>query len=297
VLEYAKAVLSGNAKELQFGFYPVLFNYKAGVLISKETGDYTGASLRNTLIGSFILFLILIQLYKPIFDTKRDRLARYIRGTSVTFSGVLVLLSVSRSNILVLGLSLALAGIIFLLRTRRILSVRKMVMGLAGVLLLSIALVQIGNYLEGGAKVIGERLAELTDNPRIEMYAIALEKIEVSPLLGYGAGTEIPKFEHQVHNLFLAAWFEGGLLTLVCALLFYFTILIYWIRTIIRVITQPRTWRLPISVHWVLVLPILPLFRAQVSGQGGNFTLIEWTCLAFFFGYLAANKRSGMVYR
>ena len=61
------------------------------------------------------------------------------------------------------------------------------------------------------------------------------------------------------------------------------------IRHVWMVLNRPSSWVLPIEPEWVAVLPILPLFRAQVSG-GGAFTLIEWSCLAFFFGLTARNR-------
>ena len=149
------------------------------------------------------------------------------------------------------------------------------------------ALVVSGNFLldaiEGMLMIGAQRFSNIEEEPRLVMYADALRQINLHPLLGLGLGAELDRFGHRVHNLFLAAWYEGGLILFFASLAMYFSL----IRSIWKCgraaykLDPSVQDRLLLRAGGILALAILPLFRPLVSGDGGAFTLVEWFCIAF----------------
>ena len=60
----------------------------------------------------------------------------------------------------------------------------------------------------------------------------------------------------------------------------------------VRIVRESDFWKLDVAPEWVAVLPVLPMFRVQLSGSG-SFTLVEWFCLAVFFGLWVRNTWAG----
>jgi O-antigen ligase len=124
------------------------------------------------------------------------------------------------------------------------------------------------------------------------MFEQAVLLIEEQPVRGAGLGTEVhisSGKEHRVHNVFLSSWLEMGILGLLTSLAYYLALLTAWGTFIARIVLSPSRWRLRAQPEWVAVLPVLPMMRVLLSGSGA-FTLVEWFCLALFFGLLAKNE-------
>jgi hypothetical protein len=123
---------------------------------------------------------------------------------------------------------------------------------------------------------------------RLNQYRWAFSLIDRSIILGNGyipTATGIP-----IHNLFLSSWAYTGLAGFLLVLVFYFGILAAWIRFLYLLAARRGYWLLELRPEWVAVLPILPLFRMWLSGDGGHLAFGEWIALAVFFGLIARNE-------
>jgi len=140
-------------------------------------------------------------------------------------------------------------------------------------------------YLDfsGVSQIIDERFGSFGEDGRVSMYDIALTLINDRPVLGYGSGY----FHdygghkmHQVHNLFLGAWIQGGLICLLLAISYQGFLLTLYIKRLGHYIGEP-------SQICLLGILVLPLFRTQISGSGGNFNLPEWICVSIVLALFA----------
>jgi O-antigen ligase len=136
--------------------------------------------------------------------------------------------------------------------------------------------------------LVTERLGDISESGRFDIYTDALNKIEESPIFGSGLGSTITfnDEEVQAHNIFLTAWMSAGILGLAFSLLYYGKIL-YDVYLLWR---RKDAWRLPTPIGWVIAFTMLPIVRVLVSGQG-DFTLVEWFCMAYFYSALYVNSK------
>jgi O-antigen ligase len=291
-IEYLKAIARGDAKALQFEFYGILFNYASGEVVTKENAEFISVSLRNTLMGYFISLIVWIWAIRPASGTSQ-RGSQAVRVVLSTICALLVLLSVSRSNILVLVVAfmLAFTGRAFLENPKAEggWGIRILIFG-SVVVLGSLLVIMVGAAASGFGDLLLDRIMALSRDPRLSQYEASLGYIDRAPFFGYGIGAEVPGFGLQVHNIFLAAWFQSGIVGLAGSLAFYGLIWAAWLQAALCFIRDNQVSS-RLARHWILALPILPLFRSLVGGEGGNFTLIEWACLASFFGLLVAYRR------
>ncbi len=292
--EYVQAGLSANVPALQFTFYPALFNYSDGTVVTRGDDDFVSTSLRNSLVGSFILYGVLLGAYASVRASLFNRAVRWGLWSMIA---LLVALSVSRSNwiagLLIMGV-VGMATLLPVLRRRRV--------SLAGVLAattaLALLIVAVVLSLESWAALLdaaSERLSTLSEDGRLSMYADALRAISSQgAVFGHGVGATIDAsggVPVRVHNFFLALWYEIGLHGLLAGILFYLSIVIVWVRAFWGHVTGSRRWADGVSGAWVLALPVLPLFRSLISGGGGGFSPVEWCCLAFCFAEMARSRR------
>ncbi len=286
-LQITAAIIRGDPKFLQFGIYPVMFKL-AGGKPQGEDAETFGTNLRNTLVGAFFLYILLLNMYRPLWRSVRMQVV----ATVFSLVGVaLIFLSVSRSNILVLAIAFSLVFGIKLLRGWRP-SMMTLVLGLAATAAVFTGLVAAPGFVSGSASIADQRVSEISSNTRIVMLQQVVTPLEEHPVRGSGINSTVSiasGHDSRMHNVFAVAWFEVGLWALVVAILFNAAIVIAWGRQMWRVIAYPDHWVLPVAPHWVAALPVLPLIRAQLSG-GGAFTLVEWSCLALFFGLVARNR-------
>jgi O-antigen ligase len=131
---------------------------------------------------------------------------------------------------------------------------------------------------------------------RVQQYEAAVVKIKEHPLIGNGYFELDGK---PIHNLFLSSWVHAGLAAFVLVLAFYLALLGRWLSILLTVITYPERWVIPIAFEWIAPLPILPLFRVWLSGDGGHLFLGEWLALSAFLGIVLANdlKRRSLARR
>jgi len=228
-------------------------------------------------------------------STPRTRITVASRWGVTVVAGLLILTSLSRSNIAAAGLVFVCSFAISLIlrSTVKTLSNAATFFAILGVFA-AVSLFAI-SAISGVDEIYRERMGFTTfaSDPRIDMFRTATKQIGNRPLLGHGLGSEIQGLYggSRVHNLFLAAWYEAGVFAFCGAVLFWGHILVAWIVNLRNVLRIPHYWQSSTAAPWVLTLPVLPLLRSMLSGEGGNFTLIEWCCLAFFFATLAENRR------
>ena len=138
------------------------------------------------------------------------------------------------------------------------------------------------------ASTMSERFAfeDQSTAERVGQYEAAFKQIGQHPLTGSGYS----EFTGQpIHNLFLSAWVYAGLAAFILVVIFYLALLARWVSILRTFITSPERWVLPIAFEWIAPLPILPLFRVWLAGDGGHLFLGEWVALAAFLGIVLAN--------
>ena len=131
---------------------------------------------------------------------------------------------------------------------------------------------------------------------RLSSYSEAFKVIEQNLVYGVGLGGRID--EKTVHNLFLYAWLQAGVLA-------FLVIFVAWSYLVFRVLEHlwrllvDNTWttRGEITLHaWIAALPIMALMRVWVSG-GGTLNFAAWLSIGVFLGLLARHRRPSPVPR
>ena len=294
LIEYVQAAVSRDLVALQFGFYPKLFNAAAGgETLTRDDANFISTSLRNTLVGAFVLYFFLTNAYRQ----NRRRRGSLRLAASWIFGGlslILVVLSVSRSNWLALALGIAAVSMSAYFKNRRrgASSARRgirlstlliLMSAIAACLLLAVVSAEA---LVSVLDVVAARVSQIGDDPRLAMIRESMKAIGDRPLTGYGIGATLSGSigvvadDMQIHNLFLAAWYEAGYPGFVIAVGFYVVLLVVWAR---HVISGGRGDEAVVRAQiWVSGLPALPLVRMMVGGGGGGLSLIDMTCLAIF---------------
>ncbi len=272
-VEYATAIARADVLKLHHWFYPRLFNCTFdGVCVSTDEGKKT--SLRNMLLGALCIYFVLMAWW-------RERLRGWQRvcaSAGIIAAAFFIVVSVSRSMILVLLLTIVGTTIIRGLQ-RRSLSARH-VMVWASLLVVGATAVFSGQF-GGAASILEERFAAIGRDVRIGQYNNAMTKINEDVFFGNGIGTGIisGSEEMKVHNVLLASWLEAGIMGLVLSFLWYGAIV--WGVT--RLAQTAHSGTRPDISPWIIALPVLPLLRVLVEG-GGRISLVELIALALFFG-------------
>ena len=269
---------------MQFKVFTLLFNFSDGELIGKGDADFQ-APLYGT---RWSVCLLSLPFYFGL--EQKCAIGSFLGNTYATVAvtllcGFFTIASVSRSNILVF----AIAGVVvvmtsILYQSSQSTSKRqsRWFLSLAGFAVLLASGNLLVGFVQGLATIGVERFGNFANEPRWIMYGEALRGIEQSILLGHGLGAEIESFGHRVHNLFLAAWYEGGLVLFLSSVAMYVALM----RTVFVVHQKSIMLRrfgsglLLLAPGGILALSILPLFRPLISGEAGAFTLVEWFCVA-----------------
>ncbi len=289
IIEYYRAISSGNLVQLRYGFYPKVFKYFDNSYGFGAEGLAYSVALINTLIGAFFLFAFSLKSTTKIFVQRDRNLQVAISHGLFWLCFLIVILSTSRSNLAVFIFGLM---VYWYVNKKSFVSVKAMLAVISVLLtaVLIVALMPKENFAT--YQVILERFGGLADDSRWDMFSETIDMIQEKPILGHGVGTTIWSGHKylRVHNLFLGSWLEGGLIALIIAIIFYITLLLIWLRFIFAAINSPNFWVLSIAPACVAALPVLPLFRCLISGGSGFFSLIEWACIAIFFGLLARNR-------
>ena len=282
-VEYFAAMQSGDVNDLFRGFYPQLFNYaKSGQAnASPDDAEYVATHLRHTIMGAFILSFILLRAVGPAIATGRH--ANWTRWGSLllqAFALFVVITSVSRSSIIAMG-AVVFGGVA--LSGWRLKRWRVRPEFLVAVLLVVAVVGYVSiTYLGGMSTVLQDRFSNLDENPRIPMYEHAIREIAERPIWGHGFATRLDHNKSlRVHNFLIAAWYEGGVIAFLLACLFLGVLLLVWFSRC-RYAVHSEKWRLGLAPAWILMLPVWPLLRSMVAGDGGLFAFVDWIFLAFF---------------
>lgn len=253
-----RAFVAGDTAALQFVIFRNLFNESGAV-----ADDAFGAALRHTSLGFiFISFIVSLACWD------RGRVAK----AGAILSLLIILISVSRSQ----WFAAFLAVLPLMLRT---MAVRPgLSLYAAGVAIIAAGWLVLTVDLSGAGAILEQRFGSLEEDGRIGMYASAFNYINARPFFGYGVGYQIHFGAGQafeVHNIFLGAWVQIGLLGLLLAIAF--TAALIWLYAVSIALSFWSAERTCLTG-----LAVLPLFRSQLSGGGGNYTLPEWICIALF---------------
>jgi O-antigen ligase len=289
--QYVSAILAADANRLQFWFYPSLFNFSSASNVASNapsTGDFT-TGLRNTVLGGIVIEAVLLLMWRQ--DLK-NRLMQIVALSVAGLAVLLVLLSVSRSNIIVLAISLLLPFAIrighklrYVRREMLLIPISLVLIALGGAFVLS-----RGQVTASVIRILQDRFGILANDPRLVMYDHALSDIEQNNFLGYGFGKQVTDSRGvalRVHNVFLASWIETGVLGLFLSLAWYAVLIV----RLFSGIASQKTWAHGLYREWALAFLILPMLRVLESGAG-TFTLIEWLALAIYWGIWIGSKTS-----
>lgn len=264
-----RALSTGDTGILQFMLFRNLFNETAAM-----TEDSIGTALRHSALG-----FIFISLIVCLACWNRNHMAK----AGAILSILIILIGVSRSQWL--AVMLALSPVI--LRTL----VGRPGLGLAAACVAGLALgwLAVSVDLSGVGAIFEQRFGSLGDDGRLSMYSTAFQYIDAQPLIGYGAGQEIDyggRRMVQVHNIFLGAWVQAGLLGFIAAIGFTGALIWLYTTSVVRSFGAVSAERLCLTG-----LVILPLFRSQISGSGGNYTMPEWICIALFLALAVPHRK------
>ena len=131
---------------------------------------------------------------------------------------------------------------------------------------------------------VSARFLQIADDPRIEHYAATFQLVSEHPLAGNGASRSAPD-GYQVHNYFLGAWYQLGIVGLFVSLLTWFGIVGVWMRNAIRMVLAPDGG--VVDSAFLAALPLTSLFRRLIAGDCGRFLLIEMLAIALFLLFSA----------
>ncbi|MEW6169455.1 MAG: O-antigen ligase family protein [Pseudomonadota bacterium] len=272
--EYGTAVINADVVRLHHWFYAKLFNCSFdGSCVANDEG--ISASLRNTLLGAFIVYFIGISWWGRFGEQTRKALST----AALIVISCLIFLSVSRSAILVFVLVLAAYMLVKSVRDKSLANMRTMaLLGFAAIVGVAVPMISgVGSV----STILDERFGSLDEDSRVAQYENALDLINDSIFLGHGLRVEVETGLNEsltVHNLFLASWTEAGIVGALLASAWYAIALLAMLREMFSGNVAGK--RMPL---WLCLLPILPLFRVLVSGSG-RMTLVELISLGLFFG-------------
>jgi len=268
-------VRSGDLQFVIYKFFRPVFNSL------DPSADVTVVASQKNAIAVCVLTAALL------FRSGSRRASRDIIGMGVLGAAlVLLLLLNTRSVLIVAGMSLVLT----ILMSAVMRPAQR-----TGLLLKGLAAIAIVGAAVGYTQVETPALDTMSDRfsfddqstaSRVAQYEAAVQKIQEHPVIGSGY------FEldgRPIHNLFLSSWVHAGLAAFLLVLAFYFALLGRWFSILFSIISYPERWVLPIAFEWIAPLPILPLFRVWLSGDGGHLFLGEWLALSAFLGIVLAN--------
>ncbi len=275
----AVGLLSGNPKLLMYGFYKELFNFDIWTLsnINNNSDEAVLTSMKNNLATGFLIYFYVISL----FQRKRNLVLSTAKYMALGF----LLLTVSRSNII----GFAASAFLFVFLTFEKKLPQYLLLGLLGITIVGSFFIMFSEQILSATSALLGRFTEIQEGSRLDMYDIAVEKISARPWFGYGLaakGEFEPGHEGYIHNFMLNNWYMSGVFCFLAGLIFYLYLLFGFAFKMLKYKLKRILPLIPFSIEWMLVLPAQPLFRVQVSGGAGDFSLMEWLILSFYFALL-----------
>lgn len=267
---------SGNLHFVVFSFLRPVFNSL------EPTGEVTFVASQKNAIA--VCLLVAGLLFRGGFARSSIDIVGLFHMGVVLF---LLLLLNTRSVIIVAGVSVIMAvGLREVIKPEHKLHILSF-KALAAVLAVIIAI----NVAEPTpvADLMSDRFAfdDASAAARVLQFETAIERIAQHPFAGSGF-YEVEGY--TVHNLFLSAWMNAGILAFLLVICFYILLIGRWLIFVWTLARYPEHWVLPLSPEWIAPLPLLPFFRVWLSGDGGNLFLGEWIAVAAFLGVILANK-------
>jgi len=267
---------NGNLHFVVYQFFTPVFNY-----VDPTNPDQFSASTKNGVAGCVLVLALL-------FRSGSARPEKDVVG--MAFLGVALALLVvlnDRSVLIAAAASVFLATVLgaFARPARNVPLLAFKLTGMAALVVFAFGAALPFADLFG---TLGERFSfeDASTSSRLTQYSAALDRIALHPWAGSGY------FEingYLIHNAFLGAWVYAGLGALILVLTFYVVVLARWGVFISGVLKRRSRWVLPVAIEWVAVLPVMPLFRVWISGEGGILKFAEWIALSAFFGVWLAN--------
>ena len=268
-------IVNGDRKFVAYQFFRGVFN-----AIDPNADALVSAGRKNGIAVGVLTAALL-------FRSGSARASWDLVGMAVFGLALLLLLLLNtRSVLIVAGASILLVTAINAVTRPQQLSIL-MLKGLAALVVIMLAF----GYTDvetPTAGTMGERFAfeDQSTAERVGQYQAAFERISQHPLTGSGY-SEITG--QPIHNLFLSAWMHAGLAAFILVVVFYVALLAHWLSVLRTYISHPDRWVIPIAFEWIAPLPILPLFRVWLAGDGGHLFLGEWVALTAFLGIVLAN--------
>jgi hypothetical protein len=286
-LEYFQALVNLDIVRLRFWFSQRLFNCSLAGSCQNFHGpdaELLSASLTNTVAAALVTYTALALFLSQWFLNRWVRSTLWLAGS---ISAFFVLASMSRSNTVALLLVVLLASLITN-HNRHPTSSRfhSMLLGATPYLFAILGIGLVSDVALRLIDAIALRMADVSTDPRQVMYFNAFAAIADAPFLGHGEGKTVldgAGVAYPVHNIFLAAWLEQGVL----GLLFVGTWYLFLCMLVIKAYANRQHLEHHLLTKWAALLPIVGLIRSLV-GSGGNFTLIEWMATAIFIGFTSA---------
>ncbi|MCI5054759.1 MAG: O-antigen ligase family protein [Flavobacteriales bacterium] len=283
-VEFIQFFALGDTVKLRYDLFVTIFNYSFGankVLI--EGDELFRANLRHTIIAAFALVFALIQgFHKP-----KKLIGHILKWTACFVLIILILASSSRSGMLSLILVIIVAISLF----AKTFTSKNVLIGVSALCVMALLLVLNWERLNPILSSTFERLSQIEQDARLELMAETVRAINQKWLLGHGLNTPLYVRYHEVqnHNFILGAWFQYGILGLIVSVAFYAKLLLNWVYAYIK------QWKAGLSPYapWIIAIMVIPLFRAMVSGNNGNFDMADWTAVCIFTAYVTKTKELG----
>jgi O-antigen ligase len=265
IVSYSQDVMTGNMIRLQFYYYKVLF---------EGTGSDEHINLRNTLMGAFVLYVMLA--YPETIDPNPRH--RWFAYFTVFVSSVIVILSVNRSNAFALLAAMGTASLIYNLQAMRRLVNIGIILGILGIGAVGAVVL----FVPEVATSVTDRFGtQVVNNVRVENYMLALDGAATGTWDGAGPATHVLTREGplRVHNLILAALFETGIVGFILASAMYICLILTFYQLAMKSL-RCQTSTAALSFASAAGLLMLPSFCMMLSGEAGIPTFVEWTSMA-----------------
>jgi len=239
----------------------------------------TAANLRHKVFIALLISAFLGLACVKIIDRSR----RVTRGT-VIFGSLLgfalVVLSLSRSTILCLAVTLLLYPLRILVRGRA--RPRQLLaLGLVGLFLIAALVSPVGDLLITRFSATGSY------ESRVEAAGPGFVN-EFLPATFVGARRST--VAKSPHNFVLHSWLAGGIAAALAAAVILVRFAWLWLREARLYLTSGPEPEHPVGRLWVLGIGTIPLVRAFTAGN--QLHMVEWTAIGLFLGLTAIGDRS-----
>ena len=271
-------VASGNYQAWTFGFLRHVFNAFSSQSAAADLEFVT--SLKNNIATGLLIAYICFRAGASHFMGSFN--ARMFDILISCLFVVCIIMMLSRSVVLALIIVVMIVVVIDALARNSAVVVISVLGAVAAALILFLALPDTVVY------ALEQRFQD-TDSyeSRVEVFAMALPLIEKNFWLGHGIGAPMPDPNASIHNLFLAAWFNTGILGFLASTWFWLTAATMVGLRILQVALgrYKSSYKMTLFHAWIAVVPIMGLFRCWLIG-GGNLNFSAWFSLGLFFGVL-----------